>query len=295
MSDFLRRPTCELCGGSDTVALCSVPYTDEHVRSFMDSFYEGKIPADLLRDASYEILKCRACGFFWQANVLSSERSNALYEDWIDPVKSLQKRESNGPAYYLHLAKFTGRVKELVTGKTNRVMDFGMGWGHWCRMANAFGLEATGCELSPARIAYAERFGVKVSRDLAALADNSFSFINADQVFEHVEQPLELLKDLVRTLVPGGYVHIAVPNGGGTETHFKQNWKAGKDAWQPLEHINSFTPKTLQKLGELAELQPVSILPTNNPVLLKLGRKIPSDAYRVLAQTNQYFQKTNAS
>jgi hypothetical protein len=98
----------------------------------------------------------------------------------------------------------------------------------------------------------------------------------------------------VDKLRPGGLLHLAVPDGSGTEARFKKPWTAGKDACHPLEHINTFTRKTLERLGTSAGLRPIFVLPSRNPVLLDAGRRLPYRLFGRLANTNMYFEKSDA-
>lgn len=76
-------------------------------------------------------------------------------------------------------------LSEYFDGARLKVLDFGMGWGGWCRMANAFGHESYGMKLSEKRIEYATKHGVRLVQ-WQDLPDHDFDFINCKQVFEHI-------------------------------------------------------------------------------------------------------------
>jgi SAM-dependent methyltransferase len=95
-----------------------------------------------------------------------------------------------------------------------------------------------------------------------------FDFINAEQVFEHISDPVPTLKHLVSALKPKGIVRINVPNGWDIERRLaKCDWDAPKgsrdslNAIAPLEHINCFNKKALVVLAARAGLTLVSITP----------------------------------
>jgi SAM-dependent methyltransferase len=119
-------------------------------------------------------------------------------------------------------------------------------------------------ELSRPRIDYARSHGVLVLEP-ADLADGAFDFINAEQVLEHVPEPLETLRILRRALKPGGLVRIGIPNGLGIGNRLRRGeWSAPASSRvslnpiAPLEHINCFTTDVLRQTMERAGLMIVS-------------------------------------
>ena len=84
-----------------------------------------------------------------------------------------------------------------------------------------------------------------------------FDCVYANQVFEHLPDPLQTLVDLCRQLKPEGIVCLRVPDGRGVATRLEQRgWSPELEAIHPLEHINCFTRKTLTGLASKAGLKP---------------------------------------
>ena len=50
-----------------------------------------------------------------------------------------------------------------------------------------------------------------------------FDFINTEQVFEHISEPLETLKELKTLLKPGGIIKISVPTADDINRRLKNN------------------------------------------------------------------------
>jgi SAM-dependent methyltransferase len=101
---------------------------------------------------------------------------------------------------------------------------------------------------------------------LADLANRTFDFINTEQIFEHVAQPLETLRALKDTLEPHGLIKISVPEGRDIKRRLAiQDWEAPKgsknslNAASPLEHLNCFTWESLIRMADLAGLLSVRI------------------------------------
>lgn len=285
---FLHRPVCELCGSEEKMVLFSKKFTDPNVWDFLERYYEGRVEKDDLIDGEYEVVKCFKCGFVWQAYILINELMDKLYNFWISPQQSLAKKK------YAEISFFNGYAREaasIVSFFSTRafeidVLDFGMGWGYWCQTAKAFGYNVSGFEISKDRIEFARKNGIDVIRDFSEITNRRFDFINAEQVFEHVPDPLQTLKMLVRSLKNGGVVRISVPNGKGVEQELaKSKPKVFKNAITPLEHINCFTHQTLIEFGKRANLELM-----RQPFLLSYRRGLMSYAKGILSKYHkQYF------
>lgn len=255
--NFIYRPHCELCGSDEKNILLSREFTHPSIAEFLYTYYEGRINKDDLTGGQYEIVKCSKCGFIWQAYILNNKLMEKLYSHWISPKQSLNKKQKTEISLPSANAREVENISFLLKKKPFEinVLDFGMGWGYWCLMAKAFGYKVSGLELSQERIDFARKNGIDIIGYSDINADK-FDFINAEQVFEHIPDPLGILKRLVCSLKKGGVIKISVPEGRKIECELSApSWKASKNAIHPLEHINCFTRKTLLKLGELANLE----------------------------------------
>jgi SAM-dependent methyltransferase len=298
---FQTRATCELCGSNPKTILLSRDFTDPAVWQFVESYYQGRIPKTILAEAKYELAKCTVCGFIWQTQILNDEGMQALYGEWISADDSLKKKKTADLSMYSAYARQVEIIPSLVGQKSPTqvtVLDYGMGWGYWCLMAKAFGLNIMGFELSAERAHFCRKHEIEVVEDLEKLEPRSIDFINAEQVFEHLPNPRETLESLVQSLVHGGVVRISVPDGRSVETKVKNPaWKAAKDASHPLEHVNSFTNRTLRRLGQLVGLQVI-----DQPFLLAGRRGVKSYIRGILGKyyqqylgTSLYFRKPATS
>jgi len=253
---FLARPVCELCGAKERKVLLSLGFSDAAVFNFLKSYYRGGITKEILNGARYEIVKCGKCGFIWQSQILNDPGMERLYSEWISPGDSFQKKQRAALSLYSGYAGEVEAIPRLVRREYPpeiNVLDYGMGWGRWCLMAKAFGLNVTGVELSGERVQLCRKNGIRVVGDVQDLMPESIHFINAEQVFEHIPQPRKTLETLAGRLAPGGVIRISVPNGRRVEAAMRNPaWKAAKDAAHPLEHINIFTHRTLGELGQRA-------------------------------------------
>ncbi|MBX3057494.1 MAG: class I SAM-dependent methyltransferase [Anaerolineae bacterium] len=257
---FEYRSICDICGSEQAEILLSLHFTDPLVWNFLANYYENKIDRQVLIDTKYELVKCRQCGFIWQPYILNSEGMDMLYNQWISAEQSKIKKQEADIALYSGYARQVELIAYLLKKKPSNIdiLDFGMGWGYWCMMAKAFGYKVAGAEISLERIAYAQNNGVEVIEDITQVGERRFDFINAEQVFEHINQPLYTLNILVGLLKKDGIIRLSVPNGQGIESAVKKvKWRPIHDAVHPLEHINCFTNKTLMRMAGLAGLVPI--------------------------------------
>jgi 2-polyprenyl-6-hydroxyphenyl methylase/3-demethylubiquinone-9 3-methyltransferase len=106
------------------------------------------------------------------------------------------------------------------------ILDFGCGAGHSDILLARQGYKVHGIDLSPVGIAIASYFKSKQNnsvRDLVSfeITDVSMSLNNqllfdsawSSHVFEHIEDPVPVLKGLKNWLNPGAYMLISVPTG----------------------------------------------------------------------------------
>ena len=254
-----RRLECPACGASELDTIIQLPYADKHIAQFIDEFYHHRVDQAVFADKFYQIDKCQHCGCLFQVFVLNQAGQAALYGEWVDNAASLLKKQNTKARLFRQYAgqlETIGRLFKRLPHET-QLLEIGMGWGYWCRMAKAFGYSVQGLELSPERIDYARGMGVEVIEKLPDSGPH-YDFIFANQVFEHLEQPLHTLRELVDCLKPEGIVYLRVPDGRGVEKRLRhKGWQSELDAVHPLEHINCFTRESLITLAKNAGLKPV--------------------------------------
>ena len=260
---FEERKNCPACASEEITIRYQAFFSEQPIKQYLIDFYspQGGVEFEYLKDEEYVLCDCGSCGMIFQKKIPNSDLMERLYEHWIDPTKAFEnsklKRSKVQYAYY---------AKEIMTigscFKANpsdiKFLDFGMGWSDWLLMANGFGYECFGVELSENRIKYAASRGIKVLGWEQA-EKLCFDFINTEQVFEHIPEPLETLKKLKKILKPGGLIKISVPTVGDIDRLLKKmDWKAKKGTQNslnpvaPLEHIQYFKRSSLTQMAEMA-------------------------------------------
>lgn len=246
MVSFVTRSACPICGAASEKILIDMALTETPVATYLKSYYGGTIPE--LTGGRYILAQCLCCGSLFQHEILDDTGMDLLYEQWIRTEGSFQKKFAAPLPVRIGYARQCAQIIRAVPRPPHeiRVLDFGMGWGTWLLMARAFGMQVEGLELSPSRVEYAQRNGLKVVTS-ADIQPETYHFINAEQVFEHLPEPHEALKSCYQWLKPGGILRIAVPDGAKVVQRIESgNWTISEMPTMPLEHINTFTPSSLR-------------------------------------------------
>ena len=266
---FVRREVCPACKSSRFIRLMSLPFLEPDIRDYLHSFYEkngGTIDFAYLEGSSFTLNECLDCGLVYQEEIPGDELLMILYEQWIDPQTVFDRDEADhGLDFYGYYAREVMQLVAYFKKSPSQLefLDFGMGWGKWARMAKAFGCASYGAEISERRIEHARAHGIGVI-GWDEIPERQFDFINTEQVFEHLPQPLDTLYHLVRALKVGGLLKISVPNGSDIKRRLRvMDWQAPKgtrnslNSVSPLEHINCFGRAPLVRMAEISGLRPV--------------------------------------
>jgi 2-polyprenyl-3-methyl-5-hydroxy-6-metoxy-1,4-benzoquinol methylase len=280
---FVVREQCPACESTNRTTLFESRFLDAPIREYLQAFYDpqGGVELDYLEGASFIVDKCRSCGLVYQRQIGDELVMHKLYEEWIDPARVFKAVDGcRGAEYFIGLADQLASLVRFfrVPPSQLAVLDFGMGWGYWCRMASAFDCKAAGVELSQPRIDYARANGITVL-DTLDFADATFDFINLDQILEHVPEPLLTLKQLRGHLRPSGLLRVSAPNGVGIQRRLSQgDWNAAPGSRNslnpvaPLEHVNCFTSDVLTRTLGLAGLQIVPMRELSLRPVTPVGR-----------------------
>lgn len=263
--NFINRKICPCCRSIKYTTIYSCGFLESPVKDYLVSFYapQGGVELKYLENGTYRLNECADCGLVYQEEILSDLLMIKLYEEWLNPEKVFTLYEKNKTIneYCFSLNEILSVIKHFdVTPSKLKLLDFGMGWGSWCRIAMSVDADVYGSELSKVRIEFAKTYGIKII-GWDEIPQHSFDFINTEQVFEHLPHPLETLKHLKRALKKDGIIKISVPNGADIKSRLTlMDWGAEKNSMNslnpvaPLEHINCFKHRSLIKMANLAGL-----------------------------------------
>jgi len=114
------------------------------------------------------------------------------------------------------------RILELLQSHTtlpgSRLLDVGCAAGWFLNVANTYGLNTLGIEPDVSMATAANAAGNKVRNDWfpqAIQADEQFKIVTFNDVYEHLPNPNQALKDVASCLYEGGYLLLNLPSADG--------------------------------------------------------------------------------
>ncbi len=222
-------------------------------------------PASRYSHDIWKVKNCARCNFVYIEKAPTYE---TLYTNmaWERTTKFVERRRREIRQYSYKFSKTTRKRLHLLPrkkkhlmlreyAKPGKVIDLGCGnGGHMTLLDDGF-----------------VPFGVEISTQLAAMADELFRrqggwAINAPSIeglrefpddffsaaslrsyLEHEMEPLPVLRELHRTLIPGGVAIVKVPNFGCLNRMVMGGRWCG---FRYPDHLNYFTPGTLRAAAE---------------------------------------------
>ena len=259
---FRIRLECPACLSKDHTELFTRPYDSGPVYERVSKYYgnKGLFEPHYVTGGTYRILECRTCGLMYQQEIPNEEFLARLYGVWVNPQAAYERNRKHlggNVAQYIFemwLLRYWGQRRQL------KILDYGMGWGRWSEVAYTFGHEVYGYDYENERQERDELAGVKVLR-YDELPGKEFDFINTEQVFEHLTDPLVVLHHLIASLRSGGMLRISVPTGTFVKSNlaryertgeplvFDKGYVPGLANIDPLQHINCWDGPALQRFG----------------------------------------------
>lgn len=138
------------------------------------------------------------------------------------------------------------RLIRGLSPRPKRLLDLGAGRGDFVQAARRDGLDAWALDMEQAAGSIWRRSGVPgVLADaiMAPFPDQSFDLVRMKELIEHVTDPLALVREARRLLIPGGRLIAHVPSP------YSQLYPAG-NFWDDYTHVRPFSRLGLRRLLE---------------------------------------------
>jgi 2-polyprenyl-3-methyl-5-hydroxy-6-metoxy-1,4-benzoquinol methylase len=245
MREILERSPCPLCGESE-----NSPYRFEHAT------VDGN-------DVALGLNRCKNCRLQYISPRLNYNGLLVLYNSYNEKTVS-GKYNTDVDVSIGEYKSFSGYIKKyLPEGGT--VLDVGCGVGNLLtELSSDRRYELSGVEFSSSAAEKAVEKGFSVTcGDLlsAHYAPHSFNAVVLLYVLEHVYNPREILDEANRLLKPGGFLFLAVPNYRYLRIAFdnplSRYFLKEKASLHAEEHLQNFTPVTVEKMLEMARFEVV--------------------------------------
>jgi 2-polyprenyl-3-methyl-5-hydroxy-6-metoxy-1,4-benzoquinol methylase len=255
-----EEPNCLLCGGRNWTTLVEAP--------------------DLTPGGTglwFAVVQCHDCGLCFTNPRPSPNSISQFYPSAYLPHLRRNSRRPSSP--WQRLSRFWKRPRKerraLAWHGQGRLLDFGCGAGGYLERMHQQGWQVTGIDCSAKAVQ-----GVRSELGLNALIGSlphpeltraSFDVITMWHSLEHVHQPLEVLRQAHRLLVPGGKLVVAVPNIDSLPFRWFGHTWFGLDL---PRHLTHFAPWTLQLMLERAGFQVTPIRMVRHSDWLRSSAKL---------------------
>lgn len=208
------------------------------------AFFEQQCPLcsrQKFRPYRLGLLRCESCTLVLSPSIWQPQTNERMEDEWFG--EGYEARKSSVWVCWFEswnnrktLARLAGFPRQ------GRLLEVGVGSGSFLKAAKVKGFDVMGCDLSAPICRHVEREG-DIEMHCGFLSelpdDRQFDIVVMNHVLEHVQHPVEFLKDVFRLLKPEGIVHIAVPN--------IDCWEARLPGWTSFEpyHLTYFNRQTL--------------------------------------------------
>jgi len=198
---------------------------------------------------------CDECGLVFSNPPPTPEEQDRFYSpegEWGAPRKELEARapepeDRRGKSWSWPFEAIRGELSVIAPPPGAKVLDFGCADGKLLDALQDCGWQTWGIE-SAVDTAFARH------RRLDAIPNApTFDLVVANHVFEHVTNPLELLRELAGACRIGGYLYVGVPRFDTLPDHRDYKYVINGRA-----HVTAYTWPCLQGLLARAGWQPVA-------------------------------------
>lgn len=244
-------------------------------------------------------MTCPACGFA-DSEFVFVESWPANYQGWVLEYEILrcpecksefaEPRRSAPPEWYSEGREFYGWRWEFERfiddlgnfvrlGKNSKIMEIGCGEGILLERLNGR-YKVWGIDFNEEAIRVARAKGLRVfpmTSDVfsAKNPELKFDVVAFFHLIEHLENPLEFLKDVLGILNPNGFLFLSIPNPN------RCMLKIGREDWDyPPHHLTRFSKIGIKRLLERAGFQVLRDL--NQPVEDDVIYRLKIDPYKRL-------------
>lgn len=215
-----------------------------------------------VRDSpNHKIILCKKCGHV-QLHPVPTSSEDKIFYDENKQAKNIKVNYNIG--ILRHRSRFdTERRVKIVKSlmpKKGKVLDIGSGYGFFLELMQKNGYQVIGIEVSKERrkiskkISDAKLLNINFNEQVPDIG--KFDMIVMFHVLEHLSNPINFLKNILKLLKPRGKILLEVPNVNDYQLELNKSYK--KWYWQRA-HLNYFAQKTLKVVLRNAGFKKVKI------------------------------------
>lgn len=193
----------------------------------------------LNRYAGHYLVQCNNCKFVFAETIPSEQELIQHYERY-------DRRKYLSPVTIQRYRELLNYFEKY--GTSRRLLDVGCGAGHFLDLAKQQNWEVDGTELTDEAVEICRGKGINILQGKLSPGNyppESFDVITSFEVLEHINNPLEEVKNFYTLLRKGGIVYVTTPNFNAWSRFLL------KEKWNVLaypEHLCYYSAQTLKKL-----------------------------------------------
>lgn len=184
------------------------------------------------------LVKCANCGFVFSSKIPTDAELSSYY--------SYSRRSTVSP---LTINRYN-EILDIFESyrKTNTILDIGCSNGYFLAVANKRGWLTYGTELTDDTIEVCSNKGIKMQKGVLNpehYKNIEFDVVCSFEIIEHINNPVEEMKNIKRILRTGGVFYFTTPNFNSISRRLLQK------KWSIIvypEHLCYYTPKTADYL-----------------------------------------------
>ena len=227
--------------------------------------HQGKI---LKQKSGYKIIDCKFCKFIHVIPLPTKiELSQHYTKNYYKKIKpNYIKKYKNELTYWnLIFDEKLDFLSSKIKTKTKSIFDLGSGSGYFLKRAKEKGWVVNGIEPNIIAANHSKKIGIPVINDFFENLNiddmKQVNAINLFDVLEHINNPIELLKNCRKLLKSKGIIVIEIPNDYNplqeivTKSLKKEEYwltlltKSRNYHWSSkMDHLNYFNFKSLSKI-----------------------------------------------
>jgi SAM-dependent methyltransferase len=233
--------------------------------------FKGKTARNPADAQEWQVYECKMCGLGFLNPRPDWNELSFYYSEQYAAYKPSHGAQASDDAVIAE-ARSTGRFRHIPIPEGKRLLDVGCGGGYFLRICQMLGATVQGVEPSPIAAAQARAQGFQVFTGMLDDFDTHerFDIITANQVLEHVPDPVATLAKMKSLLAPGGMIWLAVPNGDCVWAK-KLGWE-----WDGADlpfHLLQFGPESIKVAAEGAGLEVTKLYTESVPKLVAYTRR----------------------
>jgi 2-polyprenyl-3-methyl-5-hydroxy-6-metoxy-1,4-benzoquinol methylase len=198
------------------------------------------------QEGDYVMVRCLACGFIYQNPRPSEKERLDSYQGYLP--RAAEEIEAWGKM----TERIFGKGADLIERHMpqGRLLDVGTGYGFFLALMQSRGWEVMGLEASLTGARYGrKRWGLRILAqpwEKTSLPKGKFDVVTAFYVIEHLPDPLAFLREIHRTLRPGGMIVLRYPHTTPIKAILSL-MRIKNYLYHLPFHLCDFSPKTMRR------------------------------------------------